>query len=190
MGPSLLTPGYLSYLFHQVRQAHAKRHKPPRTRHIEAIIASTHLPHDARVLCLGARNRNEPDEWFRRGYERVTAVDLLPSPGVQFADMNRRLPFADGSYDLLYGSHIFEHAWELDRALAEACRMVRLGGLLFAAFPVAFTPNRHDRWDVGSAEGFLARLREAQNRPVRPLWTGGTPPGDVAVLVALGPSGP
>ena len=176
----------LTYYWAQVKQSWAKRNKPARPYHIDAIIASTHLPHDARVLCLGARNRNEPDEWFRRGYERVTAVDLLPSPGVRFADINRRLPFEDGAFDILYGSHIFEHSWNLSRALAEACRVVRLGGLLFAAFPVNFKVNGHDRFDVGSADGFLERLRAAQPRPVRPLWAGGTVPGDVAVLVALG----
>lgn len=181
---------YWRYVQIQRLQTIGKFRKPARPYHIDAIIASTHLPHDARVLCLGARNRHEPDEWFRRGYERVTAVDLLPSPGVRFADMNRRLPFEDGSYDLLYASHSFEHAWSLSHALAEACRVVRPGGLLFAAFPVNFKVNGHDRFDVGSADGFLDRLRAAQPRSVRPLWAGGTVPGDVAVLVALGPPGP
>lgn len=175
----------LTYYWSQIKQTWHKRHKPARPWHIDAIIHSIRLPHDARILCLGARNNSEPDEWFRRGYERVTAVDLVPSRGVKFADINQTLPFPDGSFDLLYASHIFEHSWDLARALSEACRIIRPSGLLFAAFPVAFEPNDHDRWDVGSPEGFLARLRAAQTRPIRCLWTGGTPPGDVSILVAL-----
>jgi SAM-dependent methyltransferase len=46
----------------------------------------------------------------------------------------RKLPFADGSYDVIYASHVFEHIKEDEPAIAEVRRVLRPRG--FAILPV------------------------------------------------------
>lgn len=166
-----LTLAYVRYVWHQVRQSYAKRRKDPTFRvapAVDNIIAATALPYASNILCIGSRNRLEPDLWRRRGYHRVTAVDLLPSPGVRVADMHG-LPFHDHTRDLVFASHVLEHALDPCLALQEIIRVLRPGGYLYAAFPVGFTPNAHDRVDFGDADGFLARLPPTCRSRV--LWT-------------------
>jgi SAM-dependent methyltransferase len=40
------------------------------------------------------------------------------------------LPFEDGSFDALWSIHVLEHVVQIDRALAEICRVVSTGGLV------------------------------------------------------------
>ena len=175
---------YLSYLAAQVKQSFAKRTKDATFRtapFADLIIASTALPFDARILCVGARNRLEPAVWRERGYHRVIAIDLLPGSGLIPMDMHR-LRFPDDHFTLVYASHSYEHAFDADLALAEATRVLRRNGWLFAAYPVAFRPSAHDRWDFKDAEGFLRHLPPA-SRWSR-LWTRETPT-ECAVLLRL-----
>lgn len=160
--------GRLRYYIGQVRQSLAKHGKDATFRlapAIDAIIASTKLPMSATILCVGARNRIEPDLWRARGYMGVDAIDLLPSPGVRLMDFHS-LAYPDSSYELVFGSHCWEHALDPGKALAEAVRVLKPGGYLYAAFPVGFTVNEHDRWDFACPEGFLGWM------PCRwrPLW--------------------
>lgn len=168
----------------QVRQALAKRTKDATFRtapFADFIIASTALPSHAKILCVGARNALEPATWKARGYTCVVAVDLLPASGVRFADFHR-LPFGDSSMDLYYASHALEHAFDADLALAEATRILKLGGWLFAAFPIGFEPNAHDRVDFRDEAGFRRHL-PPESRWTR-LWTRPTPT-ECAVLLRL-----
>ena len=172
------------YWWAQVRQALAKCGKDATFRtapFADLIIASTALPYHARILCVGARNATEPAVWRERGYDRVTAIDLLPGAGLIPMDMHR-LRFADDTFELVYASHCYEHAWDADLALAEATRVLRRTGWLFAAFPVAFTPSAHDRYDFRDHDGFLSHLPPA-SRWSR-LWTKETPT-ECAVLLRL-----
>ena len=69
-----------------------------------------------------------------------------------------RLPFADQSYDLVFGHAVLHHIPDLRRALAEFHRVLRPGGLL--AF--AGEPSRYgDR---------LARLPKRTGLLIAPLW--------------------
>ena len=158
------------YWWAQVRQALAKCGKDATFRtapFADLIIASTALPFDARILCVGARNAREPAVWRERGYHRVIAIDLLPGPGLVM-DMHR-LQFPDDHFGLVYASHSYEHAWDARVALAESTRVLRRNGYLFAAFPVAFRPTAHDRNNFRDAEGFLRHL-PPDSRWSR-LWT-------------------
>lgn len=72
------------------------------------------------------------------GYAHV-GVDLSPAAtriarehglaAVVRGDVNR-LPFADGSADVVVAGEILEHVPDLDRAVAECCRVLRPGGTL------------------------------------------------------------
>ena len=48
------------------------------------------------------------------------------------ADVSKRLPFPDATYDLVYASHILEHVpwYQLDRAVREWVRIIKRGGAL------------------------------------------------------------
>lgn len=95
-------------------------------------------------------------------------VDALPdAPGVDVvADISQRLPFDDGSADLVYAAHILEHFphGDVPRLLLEWRRVLRDGGQLLIAVPdldvIArmlterrgwFTPP-HDPW-IGAIYG-------------------------------------
>jgi len=172
------------YWWAQVRQALAKCGKDATFRtapFADLIIASTALPYHARILCVGARNATEPAVWRERGYDRVTAIDLLPGAGLIPMDMHR-LRFADDTFELVYASHCYEHAWDADLALAEATRVLRRTGWLFAAFPVNFTVSAHDRVDFGSVDGFIRHLPATAT--FRKLWHRETS-SEIAVLLHL-----
>lgn len=73
-----------------------------------------------------------------RDHDVVTG-DLEPGKGRVALDL-RRLPFSDGSYDLVLASHVLEHIVEDDAALAEIHRVLRPGGQ--AILPVPITAER------------------------------------------------
>src|SRR5215216_6199074 len=76
--------------------------------------------------------------------ERVTATDisngmleaLRTSAGVLGLEVEtanadaERLPFDDASFDLVFGHAVLHHVPDLDRALAEFARVLRVGGTL------------------------------------------------------------
>lgn len=172
----------LRYYMAQILQAHSKRWKPPREHFIDLVIGAVALPPTAEVLCVGARNGQEPEAWWTRGYSRAIGVDLLPSlhPGMRWGDFHC-LWFLDSVFDVVYGSHAWEHAWDPDAALREATRVLKPGGVLFAAFPLGFTPSAHDRVDFGSVPGFVGRFRGCR---LTTVWSVETPT-EGAVLVRL-----
>jgi len=151
----------LGYLWAQWR--HGKADKDPTFRvapAIEVLRTVGQLPREAKLLDLGARNRIEPDLLKRAGWT-VTAVDLCPrAHGIRYADMHR-LPFPDEAFDCVFASHVLEHAHTPTRALAEVCRVLVPGGLLWAAFPTHFTPNGHDCVNYASAALFVMGLPRA-----------------------------
>ena len=58
------------------------------------------------------------------------------------AGFGETLPFADQSVDLVYVSHVLHHATDVDQALAEICRVLVPGGLLFVIETVDDSPLR------------------------------------------------
>lgn len=66
-------------------------------------------------------------------------VNIQPKPGVDFIGSATDLSaFADGAVEEIYGSHIYEHldyVGELPRALDEAYRVLKPGGLFRAGVP-------------------------------------------------------
>ena len=176
----------LSYYWAQLRQSWAKRHKDTSFRtdpSIDLILSFTPLPSQARILCVGPRNGVELDAWEQRGYCQVDGIDLLGKVSdrrIRWGDMHG-LRCMDSQFDLIYASHVFEHAWDFSKVAEEMIRILRPSGLLFAAFPIHFTPTSHDRYDFDSADGFLKYFDFA--RLIR-LWHRETPT-EVAVLARL-----
>ena len=110
-------------------------------------------PAGARIADLGAGGRRiRPD---------VICVDFVPFDGTSVVGDVQRLPFGDGTLDLVVGTGLLEHV-EDDRALlAETFRVLRPGGR--AHFEMPFLQQYHDdpidcrRFTVDGLERALRR---------------------------------
>lgn len=71
---------------------------------------------------------------------------MMPVFGDRFADHihimadERRIPFEDGQFDVVYANQVFEHVRFLDQMLAETVRVLKPGGTFIALFPLATYP--------------------------------------------------
>ncbi|MDF3066861.1 MAG: hypothetical protein K0R38_2462 [Polyangiaceae bacterium] len=94
--------------------------------------------HGKKALDVGAR-AGVQTAWLRsRGYE-VTPVDYEPvTDECLQVDANQRLPFEDGSFDLVWCSEVIEHLNDPAFSLGELRRVTKPGGLL-----VLTTPNSY-----------------------------------------------
>jgi SAM-dependent methyltransferase len=130
-------PDYETYLAHQRLK-------------LDALRTSSLLGHDERfhaalsdrlaalgmtlqgrsVLCLAARGGTEVRAFVARGAFAI-GVDLNPGPDNRWvvAGDFHRLQYADASVDVVYTNSL-DHAFELDRLLAEARRVLKPGGTL------------------------------------------------------------
>lgn len=59
-------------------------------------------------------------------------LDLAPSPIVDHVGDARKLPFADGTFGIVYSSHVLEHIewWQIEATVGEWARVVEPGGWL------------------------------------------------------------
>jgi ubiquinone/menaquinone biosynthesis C-methylase UbiE len=76
-------------------------------------------------------------------------------------DMHR-LKFPDATFDLAFGSHVFEHAWDLGRVADEVVRVLRPKAHVFCAVPRASEPNWHDRYCFDKPEEVIAYFAQAE----------------------------
>ena len=116
---------------------------------------------------------------------RFVAAPLMPCAGSLTA-----LPYADGSFDCLYATESLEHAVDIERAVAELCRVVKPGGRI-----VIIDKNKDhwgrletpewERW-FGEKElaGMLGRhCRKVTSRPIS-YWEDVDPDGLFLVWMA------
>lgn len=91
-----------------------------------------------KALDVGAR-AGVQTAWLRsRGYQ-VTPIDYEPvTDECLQVDANQRLPFEDGSFDLVWCSEVIEHLQDPAFSLSELRRVTKSGGLL-----VLTTPNSY-----------------------------------------------
>ncbi len=121
---------------------------------------------EARVLCVGARNRCEIDCFTQRGLSDVTAIDLhAGDPRIQVMDMHH-MSFKDSTFDAVFASHSFEHAHDPAKAAAEMRRVLKPRGLVAIEVPIGYTPTGVDLWDFASADNVADYFR-----PTDVLWT-------------------
>jgi len=106
------------------------------------------LPAGARILDLGARTGSFHTE---RSDLTVVRLDLeIPSfrkSGSYISADAARMPFRDGSFELIVSNHSLEHFRQLEATLREIGRVVRREGALYVAVPDAGTlTDRIYRW--------------------------------------------
>ena len=82
-----------------------------------------------------------------------------------------QLSFSDQSFDLVLCNELFEHVYDLPRALGEIARVLRPGGRLVATFPLAFgqlATIQKARWDSVRSELHLETEPDYHGDPIRP----------------------
>lgn len=113
-----------------------------RRRVIDAVLDQIPLPPGARLLDAGCGSGRELDELAARG--RATGVDVSEVAVARARarghdDVHRaaieRLPFADGTFDLVTCLDVVEHTPDDRAALAELRRVTRPGGTLVVTVP-------------------------------------------------------
>lgn len=119
-----------------------------------------------RILCVGCRNGHELNHLASAGYTNTVGIDLHSTdPRILVMDMHD-LSFSDGSFDVVFASHVLEHALEPKRAARELRRVVRPEGYIALEVPIQFSRRGADLWDYESPE----RIAE-MFRPCDPVWT-------------------
>lgn len=153
---------------------------------LEAIVTALESVSYASALVIGCGQGDEIG--LLRG--QITAFDLshhavsharsiFPAAHYLQAD-GMRLPFADGSFDLVLTSEVLEHILEPENMLLEICRVLKPGGRC-----IITTPNWQSffglaRW---GAEAILRRPVTSDNQPVD-RWS--TPRSLERLLAAAG----
>jgi SAM-dependent methyltransferase len=90
---------------------------------------------------------------------RVITSDVAPEISERVIDA-RSLPFADGSVDAIFMTHVFHHVPDVRKFLAEATRVLRPGGSV-ALIEVAATPL---------ARVFFRHFHPEPFQPGKPEW--------------------
>jgi SAM-dependent methyltransferase len=111
---------------------------------VEARVLDQAIPNRAHVLDAGCGRTTRLQAWRDRIAELV-GVDLDETAGSEnhaldrfvVADLSGRLPFADGSFDVVYANFVVEHLVAPEAAFREWRRVLRRGGAL-----VLLTSNR------------------------------------------------
>jgi SAM-dependent methyltransferase len=111
-----------------------------RHRAIGAVLARLGLPREAAVYELSSRGAL--CRHLRRSFQHVTVSELFDDvppgafrDGVQCQDV-QRLTHADGAFDLVTSTEVFEHVPDDRRAFAEMHRVLRPGGALVFTVPL------------------------------------------------------
>jgi len=117
----------------------------------------------------------------------AVARDRLPEAGLWLGDMER-LPFADASFDAVVGVNAFQFAGDPLRALREAARVCRPGGMVAAS--TFAEPERSESTSVHQAMSALSPPdRQTEHEPYSLSAPGNLESGLAAAGLTPGASG-
>lgn len=115
------------------------------------ISAAKTLPHlPTSILDIGCRHGVAIEEFERAfPYAEIHGLDLVPEfldeaakvcDNLHLGDMNN-LPFPDKSIDWIFCCQALEHSTDVPKAIAEACRVARVG--LYYSVPLEYDTERN-----------------------------------------------
>lgn len=128
-------------------------------RRFELIVE---LPKNASVLCLGARRGEEVRALVGLGYFAV-GIDLNPGHENKYVVTGdfHALQYSDSSVDCIY-VNCLDHAFDLEKIVAEVQRVLKSGGLFIAdilyGYEEGFAVGNHDTMHWAKARDFAEHL--------------------------------
>jgi SAM-dependent methyltransferase len=139
-------PEYQDYLAIQLRRTLSKRETDPGIGAVTLINRIAGERHDGgSVLCVGCRNTLELDRFHARGFDDVIGIDVFSQrEDIKVMDMHE-MTFPDNSFDVVYASHALEHAYDVQRVVAEVVRVAREGAIVGVEVPVRVQASTADR---------------------------------------------
>jgi len=163
----------------------------PRIYHVQLLVEYFGDLNGRRVLDVGCgkgrfarvlRDRF-PKGWFV-GFDLAEAMLRRVPAGIHAcAGSMTALPFASASFDYAYATESLEHAVDIDRAIAEMCRVVKAGGRIViidknvGQWGRLATPEWEKWFDRKELERVLARhCREVSSREIS-YWEDVAPDG-------------
>jgi SAM-dependent methyltransferase len=157
-----------------------------RVRGVEAVWDRIEVPGRCadRVLDIGCGGTKQ--------VATAIGLDRHPQPGVHVvADLERDLPFADGSFDRVFAIHVLEHVLDIVRLMNEVHRILCPGGVLHAITPHrefinAVADPTHVRYFDVQTFRYFCKSRPGM-RAFRPLSVGQTTDNVLADLEPVKP---
>ncbi len=137
---------YQEYLAIQLRRTLSKRDTDPGIGAVTLINRVAEERHDGdSILCVGCRNTLELDRFHARGFDDVIGIDVFSQrEDIKVMDMHE-MTFPDNSFDIVYASHALEHAYDVQRVVAEVVRVARDGAIVGVEVPVRVQASTADR---------------------------------------------
>lgn len=122
----------------------------------EEYKALARLSIDGKVLDVGGSKKSGYHELIK-GTHTITTGNIDASYGCDVVfDAQERWPFAGASFDAVLLMNVLEHLYHYDRALDEAARTVKKGGIVAGVVPFMFnvhgSPNDHFRYTKSTLE--------------------------------------
>jgi ubiquinone/menaquinone biosynthesis C-methylase UbiE len=141
--PVVLDPELRREIRRSFNQAsHDEEHFPstidPRIQHVQVLLKYFGTLTDKQVLDVGCgKGRFARVLLERNAGVKISGLDIseemlacVPAGINKVSGMMTELPFADSAFDCVYATESLEHAVEIDRAVAEMCRVLKPGGKL------------------------------------------------------------
>lgn len=130
---------------------------------------------NGKILDVGGSQKSGYHELIK-GTHAITTGNIDKSYGIDVVfDAQDTWPFPDASFDGVVLMNILEHLYRYNRALDEAARVLKPGGIVVGVVPFMFnvhgSPNDHFRYTRSTLERLLAD-RSFSQIEVRELGTG------------------
>jgi SAM-dependent methyltransferase len=162
---------YRAYLREQQRRTLSKRDNDPGAGARELVLRLVQLGSltaASLVLCVGCRNDVELNLFQEAGVSEVVGIDVASRRrDILVMDMHD-MSFDDDRFDAVYASHSLEHAFDVDRVVAELKRVARPGAVIGVEVPLGPGSTDADRISFVGLDELRAVLQPAMGEE---LWT-------------------